>query len=94
MQNPKQERYAGLGFPIDLFPKRASAWEDYDDKEMKDTRKRGRRQKKPNDFNKRERERERANGSLSALFTHFFSELVILALVSSKKRAKREGNYP
>jgi hypothetical protein len=60
---------------------------------MKDTRKRG-RQKKPNDFNKRERERERANGSLSALFTHFFSSLVILALTSSKKRAKREGNYP
>ena len=59
---------------------------------MKDTRKRG-RQKKPNDCNKRERERERANGSLSA-FTHVFSSLVILALVSSKKRAKREGNYP
>jgi len=61
---------------------------------MKDTRKRG-RQKKPKNFNKRERERERASGSLSAFFTRFFSSsLVILALVSSKKRAKREGNYP
>ena len=37
----------------------------------------------------KERERERANGSLSA-FTHFFSELVILALTSSKKRAQKE----
>jgi len=60
---------------------------------MKDTRKRG-RQKKPNDCNERERERESKRFSLS-IFTHFFSSsLVILALVSSKKRAKREGNYP
>jgi len=58
---------------------------------MKDTRKRG-RQKKPNDFNKRERERERANGSLSAC-THFFSlhSLFLLSRIikeESKERGK------
>ena len=88
----KKKDTLGLGFPIDLFPKRASAWEDYDDKEMKDARKRG-RQKKPNNFfNERERERERANGSLSA-FSHASSLLHSFFLLSyhQRRESKERG---
>ena len=88
----KKKDTLGLGFPIDLFPKRASAWEDYDDKEMKDTRKRG-RQKKPKNCNKRERERERERTVLSQHYSHASSLLHSFFLLSYliKEESKERG---
>ena len=89
----KKERYAGLGFPIDLFPKRARSWEDYDVIKRWKTREEREEDRRSQTTlqQKRERERESKRFSLSIhtllLFLTRYSCSHIIK-EESKKRGK------